>query len=218
MKQSIREEFFNLPNTITLVRICLIPVSIGFLWADTPRSCYWATVFFAIASATDFLDGWVARRWNLITITGKFLDPLADKLIVISALVTLVAFDRVPAWAVIVIVARELAITSLRALAAGEGMVMAAGQEGKWKAALQMVGLVGLMVHYPHTVDFGVYRVYFHFHEAGLVFLYLSIFFSILSAGTYIGWFVREADHRHDEYKAKQRQAAPAHVGGKNPS
>jgi len=69
---------------------------------------------------------------------------------------------------------------------------MAAGQEGKWKAALQMVGLVGLMVHYPHTVDFGVYRVYFHFHEAGLVFLYLSIFFSLLSAGTYLRWFVGE--------------------------
>jgi CDP-diacylglycerol--glycerol-3-phosphate 3-phosphatidyltransferase len=201
VKRSIREEFLNLPNSITLVRICMIPVSVGFLAMDTPVSCYWATVIFALASATDFLDGWVARRWNLITITGKFLDPLADKLIVISALVMLLSFGRVPAWAVILIIVRELAITSLRALAAGEGMVMAAGQEGKWKAALQMVGLVGLMVHYPHTVDFGVYRVYFHFHDAGLLILYLSLFFSLLSAGKYLRWFVGEADRRHEEYK-----------------
>jgi CDP-diacylglycerol--glycerol-3-phosphate 3-phosphatidyltransferase len=197
LKKGIKEEFFNLPNTITLARICMIPVTVAAMAVDTPVSCFWAALVFSIASATDFLDGWIARRWNLITITGKFLDPLADKLIVMSTLVMIVAYGRAPAWAIIVIIARELAITSLRALAAGEGMVMAAGQEGKWKAALQMVGIVGLIVHYPHTVDFGILRTRFHFHEAGLLLLYISLFFSLLSAGKYLRWFIEEADRRH---------------------
>jgi CDP-diacylglycerol--glycerol-3-phosphate 3-phosphatidyltransferase len=197
LKQTIKEEFFNLPNTITMVRICMIPIALVLLAFESPANCFWATIIFSAASATDFLDGWIARRYNLITITGKFLDPLADKLIVISALLMLLPLGRVPAWAVILIVARELAVTSLRAMAAGEGMVMAAGQEGKWKAALQMAGIVGLMIHYPHDVNLVFFRLRFHFHEAGLLLLYISLFFSLLSATKYIAWFVAEAEKKH---------------------
>ncbi|MFA6032981.1 MAG: CDP-diacylglycerol--glycerol-3-phosphate 3-phosphatidyltransferase [Myxococcota bacterium] len=204
MKRSIKEEFFNIPNTITLLRIALIPLALVLLSRDTPAFCFWGTLIFAVASATDFLDGYIARNWNMITITGKFLDPLADKLIVISTLLVLLPMGRVPAWAVIIIVARELAITSLRAMAAGEGMVMAAGQEGKWKTALQLTGMVGLMVNYPYIINFGIFQTTFHFHQAGLLLLYASIFFSILSAGKYIVWFVGEADRRHQEFKKQK--------------
>jgi CDP-diacylglycerol--glycerol-3-phosphate 3-phosphatidyltransferase len=199
LKKGIKEEFFNLPNTITLARISILPVSLVLLSYDTPANCFWAAFLFSVASSTDFVDGWIARSYNLITVTGKFLDPLADKLIVICTLIVLLPMGRIPAWAVILIIVRELSVTSLRALAAGEGMVMAAGQEGKWKAALQMTGIVSLMIHYPQDIDLLLFRVFFHFHEVGLVLVYISLFFSVLSAGRYIAWFAGEAGKMHKE-------------------
>jgi len=204
LKKTVKEDFFNLPNTITLARICLIPITLFLMACESPVNCFWATVIFAFASSTDFVDGWIARHYNLITITGKFMDPLADKLIVMSTLIMLITLGRVPAWVVILLLTRELAVTSLRALAAGEGIVMAAGQEGKWKAALQMAGIVGLILYYPYDINFFLFTARFHFYEIGLILLYASLFFSMLSMVKYLRWFAQEADRIHQEAKAKR--------------
>lgn len=196
MKSNIKKDIFNIPNLITLFRIILIPVVAVLIAYESPRNCFLAALFFSIASGTDFVDGYLARRLGLITITGKFLDPLADKLMVITSLVMLIPLNRVPAWLVVILLAREFSITVLRALASQEGLVLAAGQEGKAKAALQMVGIVGLLVHYPYEINFLIFRGIIDFHRVGIVLVVLSMVFSILSAFSYFKWFVSEIDRK----------------------
>jgi CDP-diacylglycerol--glycerol-3-phosphate 3-phosphatidyltransferase len=196
LKSNIKKDIFNIPNLITLFRIILIPVVAVLIANESPRNCFLAALFFSIASGTDFVDGYLARRLGLITITGKFLDPLADKLMVITSLVMLIPLNRVPAWLVVILLAREFSITVLRALASQEGLVLAAGQEGKAKAALQMVGIVGLLVHYPYEINFLIFRGIIDFHRVGIVLVVLSMVFSILSAFSYFKWFVSEIDRK----------------------
>lgn len=149
----------NLPNKITLSRILLIPIfilvlSIPFEWGEInafnlliPTSHFVAAFIFIIASATDWVDGYIARKYELITNLGKFLDPLADKLLVAAALILLVELNMVPAWIVIVILSREFAVTGLRLVAAGEGIVLAASNLGKLKTASQMIAIILLLLH-----------------------------------------------------------------------
>jgi len=196
LKSNIKKDIFNIPNLITLFRIILIPVVAILIAYESPRNCFLAALFFSIASGTDFVDGYLARRLGLITITGKFLDPLADKLMVITSLVMLIPLNRVPAWLVVILLAREFSITVLRALASQEGLVLAAGQEGKAKAALQMVGIVGLLVHYPYEINFLIFKGIIDFHRVGIVLVVLSMVFSILSAFSYFKWFVSEIDRK----------------------
>ena len=134
----------NLPNKLTMLRIILIPVFIVVLMLGYH---YWACAIFIVASATDALDGHIARSRNLVTNFGKIMDPLADKLLVTSALVCMVQLGMAEGWMVIVILAREFAITSLRAVAAGEGIVIAAAKSGKLKTILQMVAIVALLLN-----------------------------------------------------------------------
>lgn len=196
MKSNIRKDIFNIPNLFTLFRVILIPVVAVLITYESPRNGYLAALFFSIASGTDFIDGYLARRLNLITITGKFLDPLADKLMVITSLVMLIPLNRVPAWLVVILLAREFSITVLRALASQEGLVLSAGQEGKAKAALQMVGIVGLLVHYPYEINFVLFKGVIDFHRVGIILVVLSMVFSLLSAFSYFKWFVSEIDKR----------------------
>ena len=135
-----------------------------------------------MAAITDVVDGWLARRMGLVTVIGKFLDPLADKLIVLAAMVMLVRLGRLPAWVAILLLSREFIVTGLRQIAASEGMVIAAGQEGKWKTALQLVGVVALLVHYQHEVDLWVWQGPVNFNAVGQVLTYLSVVFSLWSA------------------------------------
>jgi CDP-diacylglycerol--glycerol-3-phosphate 3-phosphatidyltransferase len=128
----------NVPNALTVVRIALVP---ALIWALLGRTDMIAAVVFAVASGTDMLDGYLARRNDLITTFGKFADPIADKLLIISALVVLVSLDRLAAWIAIVIIAREFAVTVLRAAAGSQGLVIAADRFGKIKTVLQ-VGMV----------------------------------------------------------------------------
>jgi CDP-diacylglycerol---glycerol-3-phosphate 3-phosphatidyltransferase len=128
----------NLPNKLTMLRIILIPV---FIVALMLGHWYTSGIIFILASATDALDGNIARKRNLVTNFGKIMDPLADKLLVTSALVCLVELGTVPGWMVIIILAREFMITGLRAVAAGEGVIIAAGNSGKMKTILQMTAL-----------------------------------------------------------------------------
>ncbi len=198
MKSNIKKDIFNIPNLFTLFRMILIPVVAVLITYESPRNCFLAALFFALASGTDFVDGYLARRLNLITVTGKFLDPLADKLMVVTSLIMLIPLNRVPAWLVVILLAREFSITVLRALASQEGLVIAAGQEGKTKAALQMVGIVGLIVHYPYEINFIIFKGIIDFHRVGIILVVLSMVFSILSAFSYFKWFVDEIDKRNN--------------------
>ena len=137
----------NLPNKLTILRVLLIPVFVFFLLAD-----FWGKYFdyialavFIIASLTDMLDGMIARKYNLITNFGKFMDPLADKLLVCSAMICLLDLGRIPAWVVIVIIAREFIISGFRLVASDKGVVIAAGYIGKAKTVFQII-MIMLMI------------------------------------------------------------------------
>jgi CDP-diacylglycerol---glycerol-3-phosphate 3-phosphatidyltransferase len=184
------QEFWNLPNMLTLGRILLIPVFVSFTSDGDPFYSLMAAVVFAVASITDVIDGYLARKWNLITVVGKFMDPLADKLIVMAALVMMVRLGRIAAWVVIVLLARELIVSGLRTIAASEGMVIAAGQEGKWKTSLQLVGVISLCVHYVHPLDLGFQVVTVDYNKVGKVLVYLSGAFSVWSAVVYFRAFL----------------------------
>lgn len=156
----------NLPNKITMARIIMIPFFIVSLLVDFPYHEPIAVLLFVIASASDAVDGHLARSRNLITDFGKFMDPLADKLLVSSALICLVELQMIPSWVVIVIIAREFAITGLRTLAASDGIVIAASKWGKAKTISQMIAIVALLlvnwpvIAFPFLLTFGNIMVY----------------------------------------------------------
>ncbi|MDQ3034588.1 MAG: CDP-diacylglycerol--glycerol-3-phosphate 3-phosphatidyltransferase [Myxococcota bacterium] len=194
-RKGIREDALNVPNLLTMLRVVLIPVVLWLIADGTPRGNFWAALVFLFCAITDAVDGWLARRMNLISVLGKFLDPLADKLLVMASLVAMTAMGRVPAWAVVVIVARELSITSLRVIAMSEGVTIAAGQGGKEKAALQMVAILMLILHQPYFVDFLVAApVRLDFHQIGLWLLYGSVVLALTSAGEYVKLFVEAVE------------------------
>jgi CDP-diacylglycerol--glycerol-3-phosphate 3-phosphatidyltransferase len=197
--RSFRQEFWNVPNAITLVRIAAIPVFLFFTFEESRVNSFIAALVYAATAGTDFVDGWLARRMNLVTVIGKFLDPLADKLIVMSALVMLVHLGRVEAWIVILVMAREFAITGLRTIAMSEGVVIAAGQEGKYKTALQLAAIVFLLLHYRYPVDFLVATLDVDANRVGTWLLYLSVVFSLWSAWVYLRGFVAATYLRRDE-------------------
>ncbi|MCD7725512.1 MAG: CDP-diacylglycerol--glycerol-3-phosphate 3-phosphatidyltransferase [Clostridiales bacterium] len=136
----------NLPNKLTMFRVLLIPFFVAFMLADLTAYDKWiALAIFIIASLTDLLDGKIARKYHLVTNFGKFMDPLADKLLVCSALICLVALEKIPAWIVIVIIAREFIISGFRLIASDNGVVIAASYWGKFKTTFQMV-MICLMI------------------------------------------------------------------------
>jgi CDP-diacylglycerol--glycerol-3-phosphate 3-phosphatidyltransferase len=129
----------NLPNVLTVLRILLVPVIVVALLGETPNGDLLAAIVFALASLTDWVDGYLARSRGSITTFGKLMDPIADKLLVVAALVSLVSLDRLPAWVAMVIIARELAVTMSRMAATGQGVVISANRWGKVKTALQVL-------------------------------------------------------------------------------
>lgn len=197
-RRTLWEDAKNLPNLLTFLRIVMIPGVLVLLERGGPRDCFWAAIVYSLAAITDVVDGWLARSRGLVSVLGKFLDPLADKLIVASVLVWLVSMGRIPAWIVVVLLAREITITALRGVASTEGLVIAAGGGGKLKTALQMVGLICLIVGYPYQfslgiVDFG--RV--DFVHVGRVLVCLSIVFSITSAAEYLHLFAEAIEAKN---------------------
>ena len=133
----------NLPNKLTLLRILLVPFFVAFLLIEQiPFSCLWALVMFIIASVTDFLDGYIARKYNMITDFGKFADPLADKILVISAFCCFIQMGIIGAVPVIIVLFREFAVTSVRLVAAAKGTVVAANMWGKAKTVSQMIAII----------------------------------------------------------------------------
>ena len=137
----------NLPNKLTTIRMLLIPFFLICFEIDFPGHALTAFIIFVIASLTDFLDGYLARKDHLITDFGKFMDPLADKLLTASAFVCLTSIGYIPAWIVVIILAREFAITGLRTLAASDGIVIAASSWGKAKTVSQMIAIILLLLY-----------------------------------------------------------------------
>lgn len=194
-RRSLAEDAVNLPNLLTMGRIVAIPFFVWLLESPTPRRGFWASIVFTAAAITDMLDGYLARKLGVVSVLGKFLDPLADKLIVMAALVWMVPMGRIPAWAVVVLLARELAVMGLRSVAASEGVVISAGQEGKTKTALQMIGIVALLLGYPYHMgyaglDMGVVDMV----HIGQMLVYLSLLFSFASAAQYVRLFGAAVD------------------------
>jgi len=170
----------HLPNLISIFRILLVPVLVLILRSPGRTAAVLAALTFFLACWSDFFDGYLARRHGITSTLGKLLDPLADKLIVMAALVMLCAMvraPRVPAWVVVLIIGRELAVTGLRAMATSAGIVLAAEELGKYKTIFQMLALHGLLLHYSFLgVDF---------HAAGMYFLWPSLVLSLWSGIDY---------------------------------
>ena len=140
----------NLPNKLTMFRVILIPFFIFFLLVPVTAYDKWiALAIFIIASLTDLLDGKIARKYNLVTNFGKFMDPLADKLLVCSALICLIELHKIPAWMVIIIIAREFIISGFRLVASDNGVVIAASYWGKFKTTFQMIAVCLLIADIP---------------------------------------------------------------------
>ena len=179
-------DIFNLPNTITLARISVVPFLFVLLCNPGP---FWSVVLaalFVLASITDFVDGFIARRYNLITTLGKFLDPLADKLIVNSAMILMIPSGRIEAWIVVIIIMRDLIVDGLRSMASSEGVYIQASTLGKQKTVAQIVAVTALMIHYPFL---GLDA-----HFIGTVILYVALFLTVYSGMDYAVKFFRRAE------------------------
>ncbi len=168
----------NLPNQLTMLRVILIPIFMFYLLKGTSSGDMIALVIFAIASFTDFLDGYIARSRNLVTNFGKFIDPLADKLLVTAAFLCFVQLGRVQAWVVFIIVAREFIVSIFRAIAAADGIVIAASIYGKLKTISQMIAVIILLLNnYP----FSMFNI-----PMDLIMIYIATGLTLLSGFDYI--------------------------------
>jgi len=190
---------WTLPNLLSLFRIAVIPLLVYILTFTDPLSSALAALLFLVAAATDYLDGYLARRNKSVSNLGKVLDPLADKLMIVTALIMLAAMDRpenaiVPAWLVVVVVARETAVTILRGIALTEGIVMEAETLGKYKLVLQATAVFALVLHYPYLgVDFFV---------VGMYFLVIATVVALWSAVNYHIKFFRLMQQRNSRSRA----------------
>lgn len=185
----LRRELLFLPNILTMLRVALIPLVLVFIDNESALRCFIACLLYGVSAFTDFLDGYLARRSNQISLLGKFLDPLADKILVMATLVWMVPMGRIPAWVVVLLLARELAVTGLRSIASSQGLIISARQWGKDKTALQMVGILCLMAHFRYPV-FGT-DYYVDFHQVGIYTIYISLVLSVFSAIEYLQLFAR---------------------------
>lgn len=183
----------NLANKLTLIRIILVPIFLVFIaYQGLPYGSVIATLIFIIASVTDQLDGYIARSRNQVTNFGKFMDPLADKLLVTAALISLVELQLVPAWAAIIIIAREFAVSGLRTIAASEGLVIAASWWGKIKTVIQIIAIVLLLLQVNIINSPGIKELVAgsnflrnFFIYVPDIFLYLAVAITIISGVDY---------------------------------
>ncbi len=177
-KEIAREKVWNLPNALTLIRIALVPPLFVLLFFPGWQTSLAAALTFAAASFTDFWDGYLARRHSATTRTGRFLDPLADKLLITVPMVMLIPLDRVPAWMVALVLAREMGITGLRGIASAEGVALPSSPMAKYKTAFQSASIIALLLHYEYfSIDF---------HVVGLVLFSVAFILTLWSGADYV--------------------------------
>ncbi len=181
--KNFKQDVLTLPNLLTSIRILLVPVVIILLWLGTPMMRFLSWVFYTVASVTDFFDGYLARKYGMISITGKLLDPLADKFIVNLTLVLLAAMGEISPWPVIIILAREFYIFGIRSLALEHALVVAAGRSGKIKTVLQMFSLPFFMINQATLLE--ITGIEWDPSGVGNFLVWSSIFFSVVSAFNY---------------------------------
>lgn len=173
----------NLPNAITVLRIGILPVLFLILLEPGEGLSLAIAILFILAALTDLLDGYVARRYNIVTRMGKLLDPIADKIIMSAALVLLIPVGRAPAWVVALMIMRDFAVDGLRSMAAAEGHVIEASRLGKYKTLCQIIAVSALIIHYPiYGIDAS---------SIGTAFLYVALALSLWSGFDYLVKFYR---------------------------
>lgn len=177
----------NFPNILSILRIILIPLFIGIFSTPTITRSHWAAFVFFIASVTDWFDGYIARKWGQVTLLGKLLDPVADKLLVLTALIMLVELNRIPSWIAIVIIGREVAVTGLRAIASSTGIIISAKEMGKFKTTIQIFSILFLIIDYP--VNIGGTTI--DMHAIGTWGILLAALLSLISAFEYFSRFYK---------------------------
>jgi CDP-diacylglycerol--glycerol-3-phosphate 3-phosphatidyltransferase len=197
------------PNVVTLFRIGTVPLLIYLLLYTGPLASGLAAGVFFLATISDFLDGYIARNYGSTTTLGKFLDPMADKIVVAAALIMLAGMTRtprVPAWVVFVLIAREIAVTGLRAIAAAEGIVVQAEELGKYKMVLQAIAIHGLLVHYT----------YFHldFFAGGMFVLWIATVVTVWSGVDYYLRVLTMLREQRVAAAGKERTFDKRRVGG----
>lgn len=183
-----KKKINTLPNKMTVIRVAYIPFILVCLCFPGKLASFLAGTFFFMAAITDILDGYFARKYGSVTVLGKFLDPLADKLLVSMTMIMLIPLGRIPVWIVLIIITREMALTGLRGIAVTEGVVIQASKLGKYKTAFQSVSMVGLCLHYSY---FGIDT-----HAIGMIFLWGALILTVWSGWDYFrrfkGVFLRE--------------------------
>jgi CDP-diacylglycerol--glycerol-3-phosphate 3-phosphatidyltransferase len=194
--QRLKREIGNLPNMITIGRLFLIPPVLWLVDVHQPLESFFAMILFIIASGLDVVDGWLARSRGLVTFFGKFVDPLADKMMVMALLVYLAAEGRVPPWLVVLLLGREFYMSALRTLALGERVEIVADAGGKAKTSFQLIGICFVLVYYEYPLPFAGSL---GFHRVGLVFLYISLLVSMWSAWNYTRRFIAELGSRESD-------------------
>ena len=182
-KQQARTFVWTIPNLLSFLRILSIPFVVILLHFSDPLSSFLAALIFSIAGITDLLDGYIARQQRSETTIGRLLDPMADKLLILSALIMLIALGRVAAWMVVLIAAREVAVTGLRGIASAEGLIIPASRGGKAKTMLQSLALIGLLLHYEYL---GI-----NFHLLGILILWVALVVTVWSGVDYFSKFYR---------------------------
>jgi CDP-diacylglycerol--glycerol-3-phosphate 3-phosphatidyltransferase len=173
-----KKEAFNFPNTVTLMRLGIIPVLFLLLFSPGPTESLVITILFILAAFTDILDGYIARRYRIETIMGKFLDPVADKLILNTAMILMIPIGRIPAWIVTVIIMRDFIVDAIRSIASSEGLIIQASTIAKQKTLCQFFAVSALMIHYPFLGADA--------HVVGMIVLYIALVLSIISGADYL--------------------------------
>jgi len=203
VSHNLKREATSIPNLLSMLRIAIIPAVLVYIDNDSPYRSFIAALLYSASAVTDFIDGYLARKWQQTSLLGKFLDPLADKLLVMATLVWMVPLARIDAWLVVLVLARELSITSLRGIASSEGLIIAARQKGKHKTALQMAAILCLIVHFRYPIIFT--DLYVDFHTVGIYTVYISLVFSIFSAVEYLMLFGRAVQRQGDSPEGRPK-------------
>ena len=184
MEKLSRQQILNLPNGLTIIRVLAIPVILLLLFYPGETYQWVSAIFFLLVAVTDTLDGYLARRRGMVTTLGKFLDPLADKLLIVTALIALIPTRGIPFWMVILIVGREIAVTGLRGIAISQGIVISASNLGKYKTVSETIAIFFLILN-------GEY-LSINFHPVGMVFLWIALLLAVYSGVDYFKSFLKE--------------------------